>query len=884
MRILDLALLMGIGLVGHHARATPEIVTASLPQGMEMVPYSAQLVATNGVEPFTWSVAPPVVAWGRNDSGQATIPGNLTEVEAIAGGIYHSLALKSDGTVVEWGGNWPSVPWGLTSVEAIAAGGYHSLAIKYDGTVVAWGSNWDGQTTVPGGLAGVKAIAGGGSHSLALNSDGTLVAWGRNDYGQGAVPAGLAGVEAIAAGTYHNLVLKSDGTVITWGNNGPSVPVGLTGVVAIAAGGGHNLVLKSNGTVVAWGANEYGQTDVPAGLSGVVAIAAGHAHNLALRSDGSLVVWGRNDYGQRTVPMGLTGVKAIAAGGDHSLVLKSAHTQLPEGLSLSPEGRLSGTPILAGTNTTRFVVEDNSGDKAWKDLGIVIAKNANTRPEIDATSPAQGVVGMNEGSSRTYSVTAHDPEGVPLTYAWTWNGQPVGGNTADYTHTAAWGDVGKFELRCRVSDDFWENIVSVPWRVKVANLPLEFTPSSLPPGREMVPYSIQLQARNGVEPYAWNAMPHLAGWGSNWYGQTTVPSGSPGVVAIAAGVDHSLALKSDGTMVAWGFNGSGQATVPVGLAGVAAIAAGLNHSLALKSDGTVVAWGSNWYGQTTVPSALPGVVAIAAGNEHSLALKSDGTVAAWGFNASGQTTVPGDLAGVVAIAAGSYHSLALKSDGTVVAWGDNSYRQTTLPGGVSGVVAIAAGYHHSLALRSAMSKLPVGLSLSPGGMLSGVPVEAATNTVMFAVRDSLGEQAYKELVLFIQEAASSGPDADGDGLPDWWETLHFGGPTNANSAASAAGGRHTIGQAYVADVDPADPDGVFQWTAVTNSPAGAITLVIDPTSTARVYSVHATANLAAANPLWTPIPPEKAGTGSAVTFTIPNHTSNRVYRAGVRLP
>jgi len=45
--------------------------------------------------------------------------------------------------------------------------------------------------------------------------------------------------------------------------------------------------------------------------------------------------------------------------------------------------------------------------------------------------------------------------------------------------------------------------------------------------------------------------------------------------------------------VAWGNNANGQSTVPVGLTGVVAIAAGQSHSLALKSGGTVVAWGNN---------------------------------------------------------------------------------------------------------------------------------------------------------------------------------------------------------------------------------------------------------------------------------------------------
>src|SRR6185369_12600587 len=190
---------------------------------------------------------------------------------------------------------------------------------------------------------------------------------------------------------------------------------------------------------------------------------------------------------------------------------------------------------------------------------------------------------------------------------------------------------------------------------------------------------------------------NVVGWGAR-----VIPNVAPGTrfTKIAAGFWYSLALKSDGTVVAWGENNFGQSTVPGGLNGVVAIAAGGNYCLALKSDGTVVAWGANFQGQTTVPGGLTGVAAIAAGGAHSLALKSDGTVVAWGFNDSGQSAVPGGLNGVVAIAAGGSHNLALKSDGGVVAWGDNSLRQTNVPVGLNGVVAIAAGGSHSLALKS----------------------------------------------------------------------------------------------------------------------------------------------------------------------------------------
>ncbi|MEQ1752443.1 MAG: choice-of-anchor D domain-containing protein, partial [Prosthecobacter sp.] len=88
------------------------------------------------------------------------------------------------------------------------------------------------------------------------------------------------------------------------------------------------------------------------------------------------------------------------------------------------------------------------------------------------------------------------------------------------------------------------------------------------------------------------------------------------VVSLAAGSSHSLALCSDGAVVTWGNNGYGQLgnntppqrNVPTavnttnGLSAlyaktVVSVAAGSSHSLALCSDGTVVAWGYNGSGQ-----------------------------------------------------------------------------------------------------------------------------------------------------------------------------------------------------------------------------------------------------------------------------------------------
>ena len=239
-----------------------------------------------------------VVAWGYGQSG---VPGGLTNVISVAAGVFHGLALKSDGTVLAWGDNTygqTNVPSGLSNVVAISAQNYNSLALRSDGGVARWGWIGDIYAPVPGDLTNAVAIAAGAGHNLAIRADGTVEAWGGNGQGQCNVPAGLRGVVGIAAGNAYSLALKEDGTVVSWGSSAANVPSGLSGVIAISADWANCAALKSNGTVVTWGAN----LAVPPGLSNVVAVATGIYHDLALRSDGSVVAWGNNCSGQFDVP------------------------------------------------------------------------------------------------------------------------------------------------------------------------------------------------------------------------------------------------------------------------------------------------------------------------------------------------------------------------------------------------------------------------------------------------------------------------------------------------------------------------------------------------------------------------------------------------------
>lgn len=224
-------------------------------------------------------------------------------------------------------------------------------------------------------------------------------------------------------------------------------------------------------------------------------------------------------------------------------------------------------------------------------------------------------------------------------------------------------------------------------------------------------HSVVLKADGSVWTWGLNDKGQLGNGGAIPGTNTKVPaqlSTISGVISVAGGYQHSLALKADGTVWAWGLNNYGQlgngtttnSSTPVqvsSLSGVVAIAAGSHHNFALKSDGTMWGWGRNSTSQIgvgpgadkTTPvqvTAISDVVEMAPGGSHTLVLKSDGTVWGWGYNTSGQLgngnnsnqSAPVQATGltnIASIAAGNTHSVAVSATGTVYAWGLNSSGQ-----------------------------------------------------------------------------------------------------------------------------------------------------------------------------------------------------------------
>ena len=421
-------------------------------------------------------------------------------VTAAAGGGFHSLFLKSDGSL--WGmglsyygelgdGIYYFAPYGTnrpetilgasgpTTITAVSAGIFHSLFLKSDGSLWGMGYNEDGElgngsivnTNVPVEIVGydpafpvVTAVSARSHHSLFLKSDGSLWGMGFNDYGElGAIaPEGDStnrpetivpgGVTAISAGGYHTLYIMSGGSL--WGLGGDGygqlgngrdgtytnkpVEVLPNGVAAISAGGGHSLFLKSNGSLWGMGDDTHGQlgvsrlyrsfTNRPVQIvaNGVKAFAAGDEHSLLLMMDGSLWGMGSGEFGdlggnqtndviipKMIVPNGVT---SIACGGGFSLFTKSDGSLWAMGLNnwgqlgdgsvkrtvLSPEMIMPGPPgansnlLVKITNVPAGLIVSNAAFTVKGDTG---GKGTVTNVEVSVKSGSWNSASQGNGWS-----------------------------------------------------------------------------------------------------------------------------------------------------------------------------------------------------------------------------------------------------------------------------------------------------------------------------------------------------------------------------------------------------------------------------------------------------------------------------------------------------
>lgn len=169
--------------------------------------------------------------------------------------------------------------------------------------------------------------------------------------------------------------------------------------------------------------------------------------------------------------------------------------------------------------------------------------------------------------------------------------------------------------------------------------------------------------------------------------------------SVSVGSDHTVGLKSGGTVVVTGEdNRWGQCNVN-GWTDIISVSAGDAYTVGLRSDGTVVSTGYNEFGQCNV-NAWTDIVAVSTSvlGDHTVGLKSDGTVVATGRNEDGQCDVS-EWSNIVAVSAGKFHTVGLKSDGTVLVVGSCANSEYEVRGW-SDIVAVSAGAGYTVGLKS----------------------------------------------------------------------------------------------------------------------------------------------------------------------------------------
>lgn len=208
-------------------------------------------------------------------------------------------------------------------------------------------------------------------------------------------------------------------------------------------------------------------------------------------------------------------------------------------------------------------------------------------------------------------------------------------------------------------------------------------------------------------------------WGDNTFGglgdNTTLRRSSP-VQTVSGGTNwkfatggyyHTVTLKTDNSLWIWGYNASGQLgtnnttnrSSPVQTVSAGnnwkQVAAGFDHTAAIKQDGTLWTWGRNTTGQlgdnstTDKSSPVQTITAstnwrqVTCGDRYTAAIKTDGTLWIWGENVDGQlgdNTRTNRSSPIQTVSAGTNWKVidgggnttaAIKNDGTLWLWGSN---------------------------------------------------------------------------------------------------------------------------------------------------------------------------------------------------------------------
>jgi hypothetical protein len=202
-----------------------------------------------------------------------------------------------------------------------------------------------------------------------------------------------------------------------------------------------------------------------------------------------------------------------STGGRSPLTWTLSQGELPQGLALTEDGIVTGTPTAPGTKKFTVLLGDDAGESFSRDFSIQIFAEGPVRITTKSITTAK------EGLDYSFQLGA---AGGTSPYAWQiLDGSLPLGLTLSSTGTISGTpkEIGAFPLEIRVIDassppsydskDFLLNVQIAPLEIMgLAQFDLLlFKIVVLPPLIPYLPYSANLEARGGLKPYTWKEAP-----------------------------------------------------------------------------------------------------------------------------------------------------------------------------------------------------------------------------------------------------------------------------------------------------------------------------------------------------------------------------------------
>ncbi|OIN59892.1 RCC1 domain-containing protein [Arsenicibacter rosenii] len=609
--------------------------------------------------------------------------GTGTDWKKVANGDFHSVGMKSDGTVWVWGYNgsdrtlgngtnidsYEPMPIAAAVMEkTVEVGPVASVTLTGLSTTYCSSAS---SVTITGSKAPAGTFTGAG---ITDNGDGTatfnpLTAGTSSTITYTYLNKAATFVQ-LSAGYYASMGIKSDGTLWGWGYNGDgNMGNGNSGDLESATQIGNDLWkqvstsgyattlgIKRDGTLWAWGYNSYGtfgdgttnssNDPVKIGNDTWKQVSAGYYHSMGIKADGTLWGWGYNGYGEL---------------GNGSTTDKESPTQVGTDNDWAE--------VSAGYYYTLARKTDGSlwawGSGGDGQLGNGATDDMSTPVKIGTASWKQ----VCAGEATSLAIRADG-----TLWGWGYNGNGHIGN-GTYTNTNVPVQVG--------SDTNWDQVVT----------------------------GVEGEQSLGIKTNG-----TLWGWGDNGYGGSGIGEvydvNVPTQVgtdtdwkSVAAGNYHSIGIKKDGILWGWGYNEYGE----VGN-GVADGESYYTPILSTANTGGTVVCAST--ASQTVTMNSPSLT-ITAAPSLTIALGQSTTLTATGATSYTWSTSSTDAA----ITA----SPTVSTNYSVSATGDNG-----CVGSTSATVSVDCG----LVPAQAISPTVIGI-LGPGNCPITVNTTAVGNSIVF---------------------------------------------------------------------------------------------------------------------------------------------------------